>query len=235
MSSFCHPLRLVAFGTRDQGEITLVLPSGDSGMIPGRMAADTEDTKANGEVTTEAEAETEAPASGTAATADPIAEAKAEAGKFKDQWMRSAADFDNYRKRSRKEIEDTRKAGREDILKDFLPVFDNLERAIASAQRATDVKGVAEGLQMVLRQYLDTLGRSGISKVPTIGQQFDPTVHEAIQQVESDDQAPGTIVAEVQPGYTQGERLVRAAMVVVAKPSTKQEAKSEDGGSSASE
>ena len=202
-------------------------------MIPGRMAADTEDTKANGEVTSETEAE--APASGTAPTADPIAEAKAEAAKFKDQWMRSAADFDNFRKRSRKEIEDARKAGREDILKDFLPVFDNLERAIQSAQRATDVKGVAEGLQMVLRQYVDTLGRSGISKVPTVGQQFDPTVHEAIQQVETDDQPPGTIVAEVQPGYTQGERLVRAAMVVVAKPGTKQEAQSEDGGSSASE
>lgn len=205
-------------------------------MIPGRMAADTEDTKANGEVTSEAEAE--APASGTAPTADPVAEAKAEAAKFKDQWMRSAADFDNFRKRSRKEIEDTRKAGREDILKDFLPVFDNLERAIASAQRATDVKGVAEGLQMVLRQYLDTLGRSGISKVPTVGHQFDPTVHEAIQQVETDDQPPGTIVAEVQPGYTQGDRLVRAAMVVVAKPGAgaKAEEKSgDDGGSSASE
>lgn len=205
-------------------------------MIPGRMAADTEDTKANGEVTSEAE--TEAPASGTAPTTDPVAEAKAEAAKFKDQWMRSAADFDNFRKRSRKEIEDTRKAGREDILKDFLPVFDNLERAIASAQRATDVKGVAEGLQMVLRQYLDTLGRSGIAKVPTVGQQFDPTVHEAIQQVETDDQPPGTIVAEVQPGYTQGDRLVRAAMVVVAKPGAgakAEEKSSDDGGSSASE
>lgn len=198
------------------------------------MSAETEDTKANGEVSSEAEA----PASGTAPATDPLAEAKAEAAKMKDQWMRSAADFDNFRKRSRKEIEDARKAGREDILKDFLPVFDNLERAIASAQRATDVKGVAEGLQMVLRQYLDTLGRSGIAKVPTVGQQFDPTVHEAIQQVETDDQPPGTIVAEVQPGYTQGDRLVRAAMVVVAKPGAgakPEEKSSDDGGSSASE
>ena len=152
------------------------------------------------------------------APVDPIAEAKAEALRFKEQWMRSAADFDNFRKRSRKELEDTRKAGREELLKDLLPVFDNLERAMTSAERATEVKPVSDGLKMVLRQFTDTLGRSGITKVPTVGTLFDPGLHEAIQQVESDEHLAGTVVAEVQPGYLQGERLVRAAMVVVAKP-----------------
>ena len=147
-----------------------------------------------------------------------IAEAKAEALRFKEQWMRSAADFDNFRKRSRKELEDTRKAGREELLKDLLPVFDNLERAMTSAERATDVKPVSDGLKLVLRQFVDTIGRSGITKVPTVGNHFDPSLHEAIQQVETDEVAPGTVVAEVQPGYLQGDRLVRAAMVVVAKP-----------------
>jgi molecular chaperone GrpE len=175
----------------------------------------------------ETEAEAAAPASGTTpstpepqAPADPVADAKAEALRFKEQWMRSAADFDNFRKRSRKELEDTRKAGREELLKDLLPVFDNLERAMTSAERATEVKPVSDGLKMVLRQFVDTLGRSGITKVPTIGQQFDPGLHEAIQQVETDEHPPGTVVAEVQPGYLQGERLIRAAMVVVAKPKT---------------
>ena len=174
----------------------------------------------------EAEPETAAPASGTAPSApepqaaatDPVADAKAEAQRFKDQWMRSAADFDNFRKRSRKELEDTRKAGREELLKDLLPVFDNLERAMTSAERATEVKPVSDGLKMVLSQFIDTLGRSGITKVPTIGQQFDPGLHEAIQQVETEEHPPGTVVAEVQPGYLQGDRLIRAAMVVVAKP-----------------
>lgn len=156
------------------------------------------------------------------APADPLAEAKAEALRFKDQWMRSAADFDNFRKRSRRELEDMRKAGREELLKDLLPVFDNLERAMTSAERATEVKPVADGLKMVLRQFSDTLGRSGITKVPTVGSQFDPGVHEAIQQVETDEHPAGTVVAEVQPGYLQGERLVRAAMVVVAKPKAEQ-------------
>ncbi|CAN5726421.1 nucleotide exchange factor GrpE [soil metagenome] len=167
------------------------------------------------------DAEETPPTSGQAAPAepvDPLAEAKAEAARFKEQWMRSAADFDNFRKRSRKELEDTRKAGREELLKDLLPVFDNLERAMTSAERATEVKPVAEGLKLVLRQFTDTLGRSGITKVPTMGLSFDPSMHEAIQQVESDEVAPGTVLAEVQPGYLQGERLVRAAMVVVAKP-----------------
>jgi molecular chaperone GrpE len=189
-----------------------------------------------------AESETESnggPSSGDQAAAaangaavesgDPVAEAKAEALRFKDQWMRSAADFDNFRKRSRKELEDTRKAGREELLKDLLPVFDNLERAMTSAERATEVKPVAEGLKMVLRQFSDTLGRSGITKVPTVGNLFDPGVHEAIQQVETDEHAPGTVVAEVQPGYLQGDRLVRAAMVVVAKPKAPSAGSSGDG------
>lgn len=169
-----------------------------------------------------------APASGAGGTGEGLlAEARAEAARFKDQWIRSAADFDNFRKRARRELEDVRKAGKEDLLKEFLPVFDNLERAIQSAQRAQEVKAVAAGLDMILRQYIDTLGRAGISKVPTIGHQFDPSVHEAIQQVESDEHEAGTVVAEVQPGYVQGERLVRAAMVVVAKPKAKAEGSGE--------
>ena len=166
-----------------------------------------------------------APGSGDPAEAkdvDPLEAARAEAAKLKDMWMRTAADFDNFRKRTRREIEDAKKGGREDLLRTVLPVFDNLERAIQSAQRATDVKAVADGLTMVVRQFVDALGKVGIQKVATVGHPFDPSVHEAIQQVETSDHPPGTVIAEVQPGYTQDERLIRAAMVVVAK------AKSED-------
>jgi molecular chaperone GrpE len=168
----------------------------------------------------------QAPASSGAAQApaDPLAAAQAEAQRNKEAWLRTAADFDNFRKRTRKELEDARKSGREDLLRALLPVFDNLERALQSAQRAADVKAVADGLTMVQRQFGESLGREGIQRVPTVGHAFDPSVHEAIQQVETSDHAPGTVLAEVQPGYTQGERLVRAAMVVVAK------GKSGDGG-----
>ena len=172
--------------------------------------------------------EGEAPASGSSgepssndapasASGDPVAAAQAEAARNKEMWMRTAADFDNFRKRARREVDDARRGGREDLLKDLLPVFDNLERAIQSAQKATDVKAVSDGVGMILKQFESTLGRVGIAKVATTGTPFDPTVHEAIQQVETDDHPPGNVMVEVQPGYVQNERLVRPAMVIVAK------------------
>ena len=158
---------------------------------------------------------------------DPLADARAEIAKLKDAYMRTAADFDNYRKRSRREVDDARKSGREELLKEILPVFDNLERAIQSAQKATEVKAVAEGVAMVGKQFDATIARLQIVRVPTVGSMFDPSVHEAIQQVETNDHPPGTVVAEVQPGYASGDRLVRAAMVVVAKPKSEEAAKAE--------
>lgn len=196
------------------------------------MPPEIDDEKMTSDAGDEAEA---GPPSSGAPSADPLAEAQAEAARMKDQWVRTAADFDNFRKRSRREIEDTRKAGKEDLLKDFLPVFDNLERAIDSAQRASDLKGVAEGLQMIHRQFIDTLARTGIQRVASVGEQFDPTHHEAIQQIESDEQPAGTVVAEVLPGYMHGDRLIRAAMVVVSKPKAKADeanASDDDGSTS---
>jgi molecular chaperone GrpE len=147
-----------------------------------------------------------------------LEKAQEEAAKLKDMLVRTAADFDNFRKRTRRELDDARRGGREDLLKDLLPVFDNLERAIQSSLKATDVKAVSDGLAMILKQFESTLGRTGIVRVPTVGAMFDPSMHEAIQQLETDEHPPGTVVAEVQPGYKEGDRLVRAAMVVVAKP-----------------
>ncbi|MGH7327933.1 MAG: nucleotide exchange factor GrpE, partial [Polyangiaceae bacterium] len=118
---------------------------------------------------------------------DALEAARADSARFKDQWMRTAADFDNFRKRARREVDDARKGGREDLLRELLPVFDNLERALTSAQRASDIKGVAEGLGMVMKQFESTLGRVNIQKVPSVGHPFDPSMHEAIQQVETDE------------------------------------------------
>ncbi|MBI2388833.1 MAG: nucleotide exchange factor GrpE [Deltaproteobacteria bacterium] len=152
---------------------------------------------------------------------DPVEQAKAEASKLRDQLLRTAADFDNYRKRSRREVDDSYKKGAEELLRALLPVFDNLERAVVHAEQTTDAKAIAEGVKMVLKQFNDSLERVGIKRVGGVGQPFDPLVHEAIQQVETDEHPAGTVVAEVQPGYAFGERLVRAAMVVVARPKAK--------------
>ena len=151
------------------------------------------------------------------AAPDPLEEARAEAAKFKDQLLRTAADFDNFRKRTRREVEDAQKRGREGAVKELLPVFDNLERAAIHAEGQGEAKAVADGLRIVLKQFLDTLEKMGVKRVVSVGQPFDPSVHEAIQQLESTDQPAGVILAEVQAGYSLGDRLIRAAMVVVSK------------------
>jgi molecular chaperone GrpE len=151
-------------------------------------------------------------------TPDPLAAAQAEVARVKDQLLRTLADFDNYRKRSRRETQDAERRAREDVLRDLLPVFDNFERAAQHAETASDVKSLSEGITMVMRIFLDTLSRLGVERVQAAGQPFDPSLHEAVQQLETSEQAPGTVVAEITPGYKMGDRLIRPAMVVVAKP-----------------
>jgi molecular chaperone GrpE len=152
-----------------------------------------------------------------------LAEAVAEGARLRDQLLRTAADFDNYRKRSRRGEDDAQRRGREQMLKELLPVFDNLERAVQHAESAPDAQAVTSGLRMVLKQFTDTLEKSGIKRIPTVGLPFDPTRHEAIQQMESADHPAGAIVAEVQPGYVLAasggapDTLIRAALVVVSR------------------
>lgn len=146
--------------------------------------------------------------------------AHAERDRMRDQLLRIAADFDNFRKRSRKEIEEVRRRTIEDTLREVLPVIDNLERAAEAMDGATEVSAVSEGVHMVLRGFEEVANRLGLKRVPTVGNQFDPTCHDAMQQEETSEHAPGTIVAEIVPGYLLGERLLRPAMVVVAKPPT---------------
>ncbi len=148
---------------------------------------------------------------------DPLEVSKAEVAKLRDQLLRTAADFDNFRKRSRRELADAEKRSREDMIKELLPVFDNLERATAHAETATDVKALADGIGLVKRQFLDTLAKIGIERINAQGQAFDPAFHEAVQQFETADHPPGTVIHEVQAGYIQGDKLVRPAIVVVAK------------------
>jgi molecular chaperone GrpE len=148
---------------------------------------------------------------------DLLGSLQADLAKTRDQLLRTAADFDNYRKRSRREIADSDRQGRETVLRELLPVFDNLERAVAHADAATDAKSVADGVRLVIQQFLDTIARIGVERLQTLGQSFDPSVHDAIQNVETTEFPPGTVAAEVLPGYKMGDRLVRPAMVVVAK------------------
>jgi molecular chaperone GrpE len=142
----------------------------------------------------------------------------------KDNWeryLRSAADLENVRKRTKREIEDAKLDTKNKVLKEMLPVVDNLERAIehASSQGDADpkIKALVDGVQLVLRQFTTAFERLDITAVDAMGKPFDPNMHEAISQAESD-QPAGTVVQVLQRGYRAGERLLRPALVVVAKP-----------------
>jgi molecular chaperone GrpE len=179
---------------------------------------------ANSEAPAEAGAqESEATAGAPPATGNgPVADtATNERDQLRDQLLRTAADFDNFRKRARREMEDAKARGKDEALKEVLPVFDNLERAVAAAENAQAISSVIEGVKMVLKLFEDTAERMGLKRIKALGERFDPAVHEAIQQQETDSQAPGTILAEVVPGYMFGPRLLRAAMVVVARKPSK--------------
>jgi molecular chaperone GrpE len=173
-------------------------------------------SEANGDVAF-AEEEVQADAPEVKAEPDPLEVAKAEALKYREQLLRTAADFENFRKRTRREVDDATRKGKEQALKDLLPVFDNVERAIASSEAAPDVKSVLDGLRMINRQFVNTLEKMNIRRVKTVGNPFDPSQHEAIQHVESTEHAAGVVAMEVQPGYLLGDFLLRPAMVAVSK------------------
>lgn len=181
--------------------------------------------EANGDASVDAAAEAPAQAS----EPSPLDVAKAEAAKYREQLLRTAADFDNFRKRSRREVEDALRKGKEQSIKDLLPVFDNMERAVTSAEAAPDVKSVIDGLRMVNRQFVGILERIGVKRVATVGHPFDPTQHEAIQHVDSSEHGPGVVAIEVQPGYLLGDLLLRAAMVAVSKGAPASEEKTDPG------
>jgi len=133
-----------------------------------------------------------------------------------ERLLRVAAEFDNFKKRATKEREDAQKFGIERLLKDFLPVADNLERALDHAEEH-DLRQVIEGVKLVQKLLETTLARHGVTGFSALGQPFDPNLHEALMQQESDAPA-GTVVSEMSRGYKLNERLVRPAAVVVARP-----------------
>lgn len=130
-----------------------------------------------------------------------------------ERHLRAAADLENYKKRALREKEEAERYGVQRLLKDLLPVMDNLDRALAHVEAENPL---AEGVTATRRIFEETLGRHGVKSFSAVGQPFDPNRHEAMQQVESASAAPGTIVAELVRGYLLHDRLVRPALVSVA-------------------
>ncbi len=153
----------------------------------------------------------------TVASADErVATLEAEKHDLRDRMLRIAAEFENWKKRARKEQTEGELKAKESILREMLEVIDNLERALAAAGDASDPKAVQEGVTLVVRMFQSKLERLDVRPFEAKGQPFDPRLHDAISQVPSATVPAGSVVTELQKGYRLGDRLLRPASVVVA-------------------
>lgn len=154
-----------------------------------------------------------------------IAALQSELEATKDKWLRAVADHENYKKRIKREMEDASVRSVQKLLPSFLPVMDNLQRALEVGDPALEhaddanrknVEMLLQGIRMVQGEFLAALAKHGIEPVPSVGVPFDPAVHDALQQFDSPDHPPGVVIREFEKGYKMGDRLLRPARVIVA-------------------
>jgi molecular chaperone GrpE len=183
-------------------------------------ARDPELDATDGEVTPEGAADAEAGAGGEDLPAA-LEAARAEATRMKDTALRAQAEMENIRRRAARDVEAAHKFALEKFAGDLLPVIDSLEKsveAVAGHEGGDDaIVAIKEGIQLSERLFLDTLGRSGVERIDPLGEPFDPERHEAMSMIEAPDAEPGSVVNVLQKGYALNGRLLRAAMVIVAR------------------
>jgi molecular chaperone GrpE len=158
-----------------------------------------------------------------------LQEKEAEAKANYELFLRERAELENFKRRMLREQAESLRFANEPLLRDLLPAIDNLERAVEHARGGGNGQPLVEGVALVLRSFLDTLEKYGVSRLTVKGEPFDPNKHEAIAQVESADVTPSTVVSEHHPGYLLHGRLLRPALVTVAKaPAEEKEGKKSD-------
>jgi len=162
---------------------------------------------------------------------DPLEQLQAELEKYRDIAMRTRADFENYRKRSIREKEEALRYANLSLLEDLIPVVDNFELGLSAAQETADTATILEGMSMVHKMFMDFFASYGITPIHSEGQPFNPNYHEAISQEHSATVEEGIVLRQARKGYQMGERLLRAANVVVSQgsPPQKESAETLDG------
>jgi len=144
-----------------------------------------------------------------------LSAALAERDDCQNRLLRAHAELDNYRKRVQRERDEERRYAAGTLARDVLPVFDNLQRAIAAAEKGGTVDDLRQGVQIVLQQGLETLARHQITRIPAEGEPFDPNYHEALTQIPSAEHPPMTVLQEVEAGYKLHDRILRPSKVIV--------------------
>ena len=156
-----------------------------------------------------------APADATEAQTADSAELTRQRDDYYDRLLRKTAEFDNYRKRTDRERQQLADAAAADLLKDLLPLLDDLERALKSD--TSDGSAIRRGVELIHKQLLETLRKRGVTPIEALGQDFDPHFHNAVTYESADGRREGEVVEEFARGYMLGDRLLRPAMVKVAK------------------
>ena len=151
----------------------------------------------------------------TAPDADALEDLRRERDGLQDRLLRTAAEFDNYRKRVDRDRRDVSELAVADAVRDILPIIDNLERALQAP--AGDADAFRKGVELIHRQTLELLRKRGVTSIESLGTDFDPNLHQAVAHEPSEAHREGEVMEEMQRGYTLGERLLRPAMVKVAK------------------
>lgn len=146
-----------------------------------------------------------------------LTEKSAEAESYFNRLQRLQADFENFRRRSRREQEELISYAAEGLITDLLPVIDNLERALQAGTQGGELASFLEGIQMIYRQFWGVLEKRGLSPVAAVGEAFDPERHHAVMQVETEEYAENTVVEELQKGYRLKDKVIRPSLVKVAK------------------
>ena len=146
-----------------------------------------------------------------------IAQEPDEIAALKDQLLRSAAEFENVKRRSARDVENAHKFGAEKLISDLLPVVDSLEKALELASETQGAEAMMEGIDLSVKMFLDALVKNGLSVIDPLGEPFDPSLQEALAAVPNEDAEPKTVMEVIQKGYSLNDRLVRAAKVVVVK------------------
>lgn len=151
-----------------------------------------------------------------------LAAAKQEAAANYDRYTRAVADMENFRKRTLREKEELRQYAASGVMEDVIPILDNLTLGLAAAKQQSEVKGIVDGVNLVLEQFKTTLGRHGLKEISPSGQRFDPNFHECISHQPSGDIAEEHVMQVVRPGYTLNGRLLRPASVIVSSGPAKE-------------
>ena len=155
-------------------------------------------------------------AEGAQARGPEVEELRRQRDETHDRLLRALADAENARRRAQREREEFVKYANESLLRDLIPVLDNLDRALDAARAASTPASLVEGVELIQRELLKVLERAGVKRYSAVGQPFDPTRHEAIARVVSTQAPPDTVVSEQLPGYQLHDRVLRAALVAVA-------------------